>query len=486
MSTRHPSHPHHLHSSSRRDWLRRTAAMATVLGTGGAANLLLGSRQLAHAADYKALVCIFLYGGNDGMNMVVPTDATRHGQYAGVRGPLALPQDALVPLEGSDFGLHPSLSAIAPLWSQGALVPVFNVGPLYAPVTKEEFRNAGEGSPLVPDSLFSHSDQQLLWESGGSSTQERTGWGGRGSDVLNTVNPVISVGGNARFGAEALRSPLVLPGPGATFGAYGLGAKDMVWRPNLLRKEAIDALYAAPSPTDVHQAFVDQQAFAFEMAERLGPLVASVPGDALALPAIDAAFAPLMTGTRFNFALAAQLYQVAKLIANNATVQGSRQMFFAGHGGYDTHFGQVAGGATQGPHAFLLKELGDAMAAFQQAMVNLGLGRVVTTFTESDFGRTFAPNLSNGTDHAWGNHQLVMGESVKGHLTYGRYPELTLGGPDDVGEYEWELQGRWIPTSAVDQFAATLLQWFGANTRELDRILPNLGNFGKARSLGFL
>jgi uncharacterized protein (DUF1501 family) len=168
-------------------------------------------------------------------------------------------------------------------------------------------------------------------------------------------------------------------------------------------------------------------------------------------------------------------------------VQGNRQIFFAQQGGFDTHGNQVAAsGAVDGEHARLLKSLGDALAAFYTAMKNLGMGDVVTTFTQSDFGRTFKPNNSSGTDHAWGNQHLVMGGAVRGGTTYGRYPELALGGPDDVGVDAWELQGRWIPTTSVDQYAATLLGWFGASEAQLDAVLPNLVNFGANRRLGIL
>lgn len=470
----------------RRAWLHRSGALAAALGSGGLANLLMGSQQLAHAADYKALVCVFLYGGNDGMNMVVPTDGGRYTRYSDVRAALALPKDKLLPLSGVNYGLHPALSGLAPLWRRGQLVPVFNVGPLFQPMTKREFRNAQEGSPLIPDSLYSHSDQQQLWECAGTSSLERTGWGGRGSDVLGTVNPVIATGSGGRFGVEELRSPLVVPGPGASFGAQGLTAKSVGWPPNALRKAAIDAMYAEPAPTDLHGAYVAMQSVAFEISDRLGELIQSRPGDELANPAIDSAFSSLIVNGRLTTAVAGQLYQVAKLIANNAQVQGNRQIFFVTHGGYDTHHDQIAGSADAGFHAGLLKELGDGLAAFQQALVNLALQRVVTTFTQSDFGRTFAPNLSNGTDHAWGNHQLVMGGAVLGRQTYGIYPELRLGGPDDVGEDDWELQGRWIPTSSVEQYAATFLKWFGARDGQLDSILPNLVNFGDQRTLGFL
>ena len=223
------------------------------------------------------------------------------------------------------------------------------------------------------------------------------------------------------------------------------------------------------------------------MSARLGALVKTAPGDPGANASIDAAFASITTAGKINTGLGNQLYQLAKLIAGNATVQGNRQIFFASMGGFDTHGNQlVTGSPTEGDHARLLKELGDALAAFYAALKAIGLDTAVTSFTQSDFGRTFAPNNSTGTDHAWGNQHLVLGGAVKGGKTYGTYPELVLGGADDVGQDSWELQGRWIPTTAVDQYAATLLGWFGATDTQLDTVLPNLKNFGTARKLAFL
>jgi uncharacterized protein (DUF1501 family) len=478
-----PAQPHSL---SRRRWLMRSgAALAASLGGGSLANLLLATRP-AYAADYKALVCVMLYGGNDGMNMVLPTDASRHAQYAAVRGALALPRESLVPLTGTTYGLHPAMSALAPIWAQGALAPVFNLGPLHQPLTKDQYRNAPEGSELIPDSLFSHSDQQILWESASADAQIRTGWGGRGSQWLATVNPVISLGGNGHFGIEDLRMPLVLPGPGSLFGAYGLQTPDLDWPPNALRKAAVDALYAAPQAMDLRRAYAQQQQVAFEMSARLSDLVASVPGDAKASPVIDAAFAPLISGQQVLGQLGPQLYQAAKLIWANAQVQGNRQMFVAQMGGFDNHLDQVGANATEGAHASLMADMAQALACFQTALTHLGLAPAVSTFTQSEFGRTFAPNQTRGTDHAWGNHQLVMGGAVKGGQSFGTYPSLVLGGPDDVGQDAWELQGRWIPSSSVDQYAATLLQWFGVPDSALDQVLPNLAQFGSRRSLGFL
>jgi uncharacterized protein (DUF1501 family) len=474
-------------SPQRRDFLRRASALGSSLGVVGLGGLAaLAPMRTARAAEYKALVCVFLYGGNDGCNAVVPTDVTRHQQYSNVRGALALPRGSLLQLSGSDFGLHPSLSALTPLWAEGKLAPLFNVGPLYAPLTKAEYRSAGAGAAIVPENLFSHSDQQLLWESGTTDAQARTGWGGRAAQRLATTNPVISLGGNGRFGLSSSAVPLVLPEPGDTFGAFSIQTADLTWAPMRARKDAIDAMYTQSADVTLAAAYQAQQRDAFAISERLGALVKRAPGSAGTTAAIDAAFAPITVGGRITTPLGRQLYQTAKLIDGRATVQGDRQIFFAQQGGFDTHGNQIAGSALDGEHMRLLKSLGDAMACFHNAMKGIGLADSVTLFTQSDFGRTFKPNSSNGTDHAWGNHHLVLGGAVRGGKTYGTYPTLALGGPDDVGEQTWEQQGRWIPTTSVDQYAATLLAWFGADAGSLDAILPNLRNFGSARNLGFV
>jgi len=468
----------------RRQWLRLAGGtLAGAFGTVGLGSLLLAPRP-AWAADYKALVCLFLYGGNDGLNTVVPTDATRHGQYAAVRGGLALPRGRLVPLAGTDYGLHPSMAALANAWNDGALAPVFNVGPLFRPMTKAEYRAAPASSTLIPDSLFSHSHQQALWESGTTSAMTRSGWGGRAAEVLATANPVISLGGGGRYGLSTLDAPLGLPGPGANFGLDGLSAQDTQWAPMMAKKNALAAMYAQAQDNTLADAFARQHRDAVTTAERLAPVVKMLPGQAGA--AIDQAFAPLTANGRLTTPLANQLYQIAKLIANNATVQGNRQIFMASLGGFDTHGGQISSDATQGQHAALLKQMADATAAFYQAMKNLGMAQQVTLFTQSDFGRTFKPNTSNGTDHAWGNHQLVLGGAVRGRTSYGTYPVLQLGGPDDVGVDSWEQQGRWLPSTSVDQYAATLLRWFGATDAQVRSVLPNWGNFSQQPVLGFL
>ena len=468
---------HHPHSSSRRRLL------AGALGLGTLASL--APLRSALAADFKALVCIFLYGGNDGMNTVVPMDAERYAAYAKVRAGLALPQSALGRLGSSDFGLHPALAALNPLFAANKLAVQFNVGPLHAPLTKAQYRADAGRTVLTPPSLFSHSDQQVLWESASTDAQSRTGWGGRSAAAMGMASPVISVGGNGHFGLSELAAPLVVPGPGDGFGAAGLSAADIAWKPNALKLDAVKALAEQASDTDLAVAFQKQQHDGMALSEQLGPLVKRKPGEAGSNAAIDAAFAPLIANGNVTTGIGKQLYQAAKLLDVRATLGGTRQIYFAQLGGFDTHGGQVGADVLTGTHAALLKQLGDALACFQAALTSLGLAESVTTFTQSDFGRTFKPNNSSGTDHAWGNHHLVLGGAVKGGF-YGAYPALALVGPDDVGVDSWEQQGRWIPTSSVDQYAATLLAWMGASAGQLDTLLPNLANFGSAKTLGFV
>ncbi|MES2890065.1 MAG: DUF1501 domain-containing protein [Pseudomonadota bacterium] len=474
------THPHPSSAQpadpARRRWLQRSSTLAGSLGMG--LGPLLGAQQaLAQTTGYKAMVCIFLYGGNDGTNTVVPTDS-RYDAYSAVRGPMALPRASLLPIAGVPFGLHPSLSALAPLASAGRIAPVFNVGPLVTPLTKTQYRGLSSGAATLPSNLFSHSDQQVLWETSSGNANERTGWGGRALSALNSAMPVISLSGTARFGSSTTQAPLVLPGPGGTFGAEGLQPGDMAWAPTAARKAALDVLYAQSQDTTLGSVYARMQSDAFAMSTRLAALVKVQPGTAGASAAIDTAFAPLIANGRVTTSLGQQLYQIAKLIANNTTVGGSRHLYFAQLGGFDTHGNQVQDGdVLRGQHALLLKQLGDAMACFQNAINNLALANAVTTFTQSDFGRTLKPNNSWGTDHAWGNHHLVMGGAVQGGATYGTFPDLTLGGPDDIGLNAWEQHGRWIPTTSVDQYAATLLSWFGLNDAQLGTVLPNLRNF---------
>ena len=285
----------------RRALLRRSgAALATALGAGSLANLLLGGGT-ALAADYKALVCVYLYGGNDGCNTVVPTDTARYAQYSSVRGPLALPRADLVSVPGTAFGLHPALSALADACASGELAPVFNVGPLWAPLTKAGYRAALPNSLLVPDKLFSHVDQQVLCQTASTDALERSGWGGRAAEVLGTANPVISVGGVPRFGLSARQSAMVLPAPGTAIGAWGLRPEDMAWAPAASRKDPFQLLHAQAQDVALADAYRAMQTDALAVADRLSGLVASLPGGSSAYAVIDQAFSAVIAGGQLQW-----------------------------------------------------------------------------------------------------------------------------------------------------------------------------------------
>lgn len=457
-------------------------AAAAFLGMGALPALMTGAAR-AQSTGYRALVCIFLRGGNDGTNTIVPRDATRYNQYAAVRKQLALPVSALVPL-GTDWGLHPALSALSTAWAEQALAPVFNVGPLFQPLTRDDYLNARALGKTVPQSLFSHYHQQLLWETSHHDVSRRSGWGGRAA--ATRAGLVMATSGTSRFGLTEQATPVVVPAPGAVFGLQGYWAG-----PNAARLSALQALHQEASEQVLHQAYARNQLDAMVLADQLGPILRINPKDNPG-EAINAAFAPVTdSGGYLNSNLARQLYQIAKLIEYRASLPTSvgnaaGHIYFATLDGFDTHANQIGTDVYGGDHAALLRTLGNAMGAFYQATKTLGMAADVTTFTQSDFGRTFTPNASRGTDHGWGGHQLVMGGSVIGNATYGTYPTLVLGGPDDAGGPVWEQQGRWIPTASVEQYAATLLRWWGLDESQLTTLLPNLANFGSARSLGFL
>lgn len=486
-----PAHRSSARAAAQRHDALPSPARRTLLKLGGgllAGTALAAPARRADASDFKALVCVFLYGGNDGLNTLVPTDDLRHAQYRDVRRQLALPRDRLLPLAGSDWGLHPALEPLQACWRDRRLAAVLNVGPLQAPLDKTALLAAPSNSPLVPEGLFSHSDQQAQWETASTSSQTRSGWAGRAVEALGLGQPVVSVGGNARYGNASRSSGLVVPEPGASFGAIELGSE--AWRqtyaPAAARASAIRRLYAQAQATELGDVYARMQRDAFEVAARLGPVVQAQPGGDAAHAAVDAAFAPLMSGGIVQSGIGRQLYQAARLIARRDLVGGSRQLYFAQQGGYDTHSEQIGNDALSGAHANLLRDLGGAVAAFDRAMRGLGLDQAVTLFTQSDFGRAFKPNQSLGTDHAWGNLQFVLGGAVRGGRSYGTAPELALAGRDDVDHRPADAQGRWIPTTSVDQYAATLLGWLGATDAQLDAILPNLRSFGAARRLGFV
>lgn len=408
--------------------------------------------------DYKALVCVFLLGGNDGNNMIVPLDAASYANYGAVRASLALQQSTLLPLSAPSqgartFGLHPALSDLVPLWQQGKFAVQCNVGPLIAPLTVAGYRSSRS---LRPDSLFSHADQQAQWQTAESAQASRTGWGGRIADRLSgalSIPMVLSLAGTNPFGAGSTTSPLALPSSG-TFGLSGPAS--------VTHSAGVQGLLALDRNNQLVDAASSVMQAAIGSAALINPVLNGPSSVAMA------SFNGLTTSA------AKQLLAAAKLIEARRALGAGRQIFFVAQTGYDTHSNQLV------VQNRLLAELGPALAAFYTATAALGIADKVTTFTASDFARTLRPASGGGTDHAWGNHQLVIGGSVRGGDFYGTFPTLALNGPDDV-----DGSGRWLPTTSVDQYAATFARWFGVVPADLPVVLPNLPRFPTS-NLGFL
>jgi uncharacterized protein (DUF1501 family) len=446
----------------RRCFLQHAGALA---GAAALGQLGTFAAHAAGASDYKALVCIFLYGGNDANNMIVPLDTAGYANYAQTRSFLALPQAQLLPLAVASgaplYGLHPALPGLQSLWAAGQLAVVANVGTLVQPLTKAQYLST---ATIKPQSLFSHIDQQHQWQASISSTSSsNSGWGGRLTDQLSALNvnssvpPMISTGGNNLFVTGAASQALVIP----TSGSFGLNgfSNDSA---DATRRSALQALLNIDQDVNLTQAAQAIMSGALTSSAILNPILTTT----------DATLSARFSGLTGNFAQ--QLLAIAKVIEARSSLGASRQVFLATLGSFDTHTNQLNEQQT------LLSQLDAALTAFHGAMADIGAGTSVTSFTLSDFSRNFLPNTGGGTDHAWGSHPLVIGDAVKGGSIYGTMPTLQLSGPDDASDL-----GRWIPTIAVDQFAATLATWFGADATALAAVLPNLSAFSPS-TLGFI
>lgn len=444
----------------RRQFLRRACCAA--VGATGFASTLAQLRVLGAAAapeDYKALVCLFLSGGHDGTNAIVPVDAASYAAYARARVEVAQSQAQLLPItprtyqDGRRYGLHRNLSGLHTLFTQGKAAVVGNVGTLLQPTTLGHYR-AGTALPLQ---LFSHIEQATQWQSSISDRPFETGWGGRLADLVNAFNEnsrismsitlsqtnSFQVGRRvAQFSVGPGGVPTISPGGTAVFGP---------------RRQAIASAVAAPQSNLLAAAFGDVTARTIDDGEFLTAALRAAP--ALATP---------FPGT----ATAGNLRMIARLISIASALGLKRQIFFVLVPGFDTHGNQ---NANLDP---LFREFGDATKAFYDATVELGVADRVTTFTASDFGRTYNANFG-GTDHGWGNQQFVIGGAVKGGEIYGQMPSLEVGGADDVG------RGRWIPSTSVDEYGAVLARWFGVSATDLPLVFPNVGRFPGA-NLRFL
>ena len=435
------------------------------------------SRAGALPSDYKALVCLFLNGGNDANNLIVPmgagaaSDAASYEAYRTARSNLALRRDSLLPVaprtsDGRTWGLHPAVTELKSLFDSGKAALVANVGTLVYPTTKAQY--TARSVPLPPQ-LFSHSDQQVQWQHSVPDKPTSTGWGGRVADLVNAFNSSeqismsISIAGKNTFQVGSTVSQYAV----GTGGATNLTGTTTSTNPTNLdgiRYRAQRDLFGQPQSGLFEAAFGSASSEAIVSAELLNSVLA-------ASPVIRTTFPTTTAGN--------QLRMAARLIAAAPNLGLKRQIFFVQLGGWDLHAGQLVNTSPEtGAHAGLLSQISQAVSAFHAATVELGIENQVTTFTASDFGRTFRSN-GDGSDHGWGSHHFVVGGAVRGGEMYGRMPALSINGPDDTG------LGRWIPTTSVDQYAATLATWFGVSATDLPVVLPNIGRFSRA-NLGFL
>lgn len=446
----------------RREFLRRASALG-VAGTAAPWALSLAGIGEAAAAttpgDYKALVCVFLYGGNDYGNTLVPYDAASHAAYATIRQSLATPRDALAgtvlsqAVGGRQMALAPQLGKLKGLWDAGKLAVQLNVGTLVQPTTLAQYN--ARSVPLPPK-LFSHNDQQSVWQ---ASTPEGavSGWGGRMGDLFLGGNGTstftcVNVSGNAVFmaGQQAVQYQV------STGGAVAING---ITKPLFGSQACATALRELVTADRSHWMEAELNRVTRRSADAQATLSTALAG----LPALGTAFEAT--------SLSSQLLMVARSIAARQALGAKRQVYFVSIGGFDLHDQLVS------QHPVLLKQLNDALASFHAATVELGVAEQVTTFTASDFGRTLTSN-GDGSDHGWGSHHVVMGGAVKGGRFYGALPSVSINGPDDVG------QGRLLPTTSVDQLGATLATWMGVSATDLPRVMPQIGNYTQ-RDLGY-
>jgi uncharacterized protein (DUF1501 family) len=455
---------------TRREMIRQSCCTAAALGMAASFSRFGLINALAQApTDYKALVCIFLFGGNDANNMLIPNDTAGYANYLKYRvdvnsGGLALPQNTLLPIASKTqqngqtaFALHPDLVEVQSLFTSGQLAFLANVGPLAQPLTQLQYQ---QKSSTIPANLFSHADQQEQWQTLQVDGFYKTGWAGRLADNIGSLNlnamfpPVTSVAGSAIFCTGQQTSPYAII-PGTTPGLSGFDTS----APSTARLQAL------------------QQLLTFDTGVSLIQPASSVTSNSLTdSKTLSGALASLtqLTTTFPTTSIGNQLKQVAEIIAVRSALNLNRQVFFCSLGGFDTHSNQIPTQVT------LFQELSKALNAFYLATGELNLAQQVTTFTMSDFSRTYQPASDGGSDHAWGSVQMIMGGSVAGGDIYGTLPVFVPGGPNDVGS-----NGRWIPTTAIDQYGATLANWFGVPSADFNSIFPNLANFS-TRTLTFL
>ena len=461
---------------TRRDFLRSSAcalgsmALASSIDTFSAVHALTPQA----ATDYKALVCVFMNGGNDGNNMLISLD--QYTEYSNVRNTagLAIAQANLLPISpvsGGSYGLHPAMPEMQNLFNQGKLAILCNSGPLVEPLTRTTYQNGTGKKPLQ---LFSHSDQVGLFQTAIANNVSQTGWGGRLADKT------IGLNGAATFPSNVSIAGINLLLTGADTRQLAVADSGTSLANVLqLNMSGTSGEQASRLVSFNELRALDNQ---FKLVKAASDIRSSSIQTDIALSSVN----PTLTTVFPSTSIGRQLKQVALLIKActdpTAGINMKRQIFFTQIGGFDTHSAEIGGQAS------LLTQVSQAINAFYAATVELGIQDKVTTFTMSDFGRTLQPAGTGvnavGTDHAWGNHQLIVGGSVLGHTLYGTYPTLALGGPDDTDGGS-NPRGRWIPTTSVEQYAATLALWYGLSNADLAAVFPLIGHFATS-NLGFL
>jgi uncharacterized protein (DUF1501 family) len=459
-------------NASRRAFLQRSGALSLAgVAAPWALNLAtIGEAAAATATDYKALVCVFLYGGNDYGNTLVPYDDASYALYQQLRPTLAYVRSAVTataltpstPARDSggvahDYALAPNLAPLVPIFNAGKMAVMLNVGTLVQPTSKSDYTR--KVAPLPPK-LFSHNDQQSVWQS--SSPEGATsGWGGRMGDLFEAGNgnatfTCVNLSGNAVYlsGKTAVQYQMSTTGPVAAN-----GIKNPLFGSTAC-SEALRSLVSQARPHLLENEYARVTKRSLDATTTLTGALAGAATLATPFPASNS--------------LADQLKMVARMISVGPSLGLKRQVFFVSLGGFDTHDGLVL------THSGLMTQVGAALSAFYTSTVELGVADKVTAFTASDFGRTLVGN-NDGSDHGWGSMHFMLGGAVNGQRYYGVAPIVANNGPDDVG------QGRLLPTTSVDQYAATLGKWFGASDTDLLALLPNLANYNiGARNLGFM
>lgn len=460
-------------SITRRRFLRAAAAGGLTYAFGRVPGLAYAQMTGGGSfSDYKALVCVFLFGGNDSWNMVVPSSTAEWNVYKTSRQNLAVDQDTLLPMNlavpdpsGWTFGLNPAMPDVAGMFNAGRAAFVANIGPLIAPTSLTQYQNR---SVPLPPQLFSHNDQQDQWHSLKGNVPSKSGWAGRIAEIFanavaNQQLPLnVSLSGQTLYQAgTAVPYTMGAAGP-QTFSGFatsGIGPA---------RRQAFENVAKASYPTVYERAFAKVQ----QRALQFGDLVSN----ALAQPQVPDF--PSFPNAATLSGLATQLRTVAKLISVRDTLQMSRQIFFVSTGGFDTHDDQLTDQPT------LLSTVSDALKRFDDAMQYLNVSQSVVAFTQSDFGRTLTSN-GDGTDHAWGGVQIVTGGAVLGGRIYGNYPLLKIGARLATERADDVSGGRFIPTTSSDQYAATLARWFGISQADLPTVAPSINNFA-VQNLAFL